>query len=562
MQPAIPADRIDRGERLRGLDAAQVASLAASIGDVGLLNPITVYPRPLVRGGATVDGFGLIAGAHRLAACLQLGMREIPAHVVTLGELERRIAECDENLCGSVLTPSERARFTRRRKEAYEALHPEVRHGAIGNGREKTRQVGDSTSDDRFTADTAAKTGQSERVVQRDAERGEKVCDEAMALLAGTRFDTGVYLDMLKRLPPDEQVERVTLDLDMDGAVGAPPRRANLRAAIGTDSATAAERGNNLYETPPEAMAALLSIMRFGSKIYEPACGRGAILRPLEDAGYDVAISDLVDYGTVTRHGECQGVVDFMTTKRATGSPPATSHGEELKGGADEFEDYDIVTNPPYGADLNRFVAHALRVHRPRRMALLLNLNFLCGFDDPDRCFAMDECPPATIWVFTRRLPMMHRAGWDGPEAASRMNTAWFVWELDEETGTYDAGGKRGTQIVRIDWKTFENSKALGPIENSPERTSSPVPADTAGGAAAPPATNCAPGSADLPSPLVGEGGSARSDGTDEGLPGNDASTVGAPAHPSSALRAPSPTRGEGKRGAAGPKRRRKAVPA
>jgi len=49
-----------------------------------------------------------------------------------------------------------------RRKEAYEALHPETAHGAIGNGREKSRQVGDSTSD-RFTADTATKTGESER---------------------------------------------------------------------------------------------------------------------------------------------------------------------------------------------------------------------------------------------------------------------------------------------------------------------------------------------------------------------------------------------------------------
>lgn len=156
---------------------------------------------------------------------------------------------------------------------------------------------------------------------------------------------------------------------------GLEPSRANLRAAVGTASASAAERGNNLYETPPEAMSALLSLMRFSRRIYEPACGRGAIVRELEAAGYDVALSDLVDYGTANAQGECQGVADFMTVKRADGV-------------------YDIVTNPPYGADLNRFVAHALREHRPRKMALLLNLNFLCGFDDPDRNFAMDECPP------------------------------------------------------------------------------------------------------------------------------------------------------------------------
>lgn len=225
--------------------------------------------------------------------------------------------------------------------------------------------------------------------------------------------------------------------------------RANLRAAVGTDTATAAERGNNLYETPPEAMRALLSLTSFSRKLWEPACGRGAISRMLEDAGYEVELSDLIDYGTADRHGEVQRVEDFCATSPRRDDPDRP----------------DIVTNPPYGADLNRFVAHALRAHRPRRMALLLNLNFLCGFDDPERCYAMDECPPATVYVFTRRLPMMHRDGWDGPEASSRMNTAWFVWDLDEATGSYDADGKRGTEMVRIDWKTFEASKPCGPRE-------------------------------------------------------------------------------------------------
>jgi len=70
---------------------------------------------------------------------------------------------------------AERAIFTKRRKEAYEALHPETRNGATGNGRQKVRQLGEPTLPDRFTADTATKTGQSERSVQRDAHRGEKI---------------------------------------------------------------------------------------------------------------------------------------------------------------------------------------------------------------------------------------------------------------------------------------------------------------------------------------------------------------------------------------------------
>jgi hypothetical protein len=233
-------------------------------------------------------------------------------------------------------------------------------------------------------------------------------------------------------------------------AAGLDPSRANLRAAVGTDSATNAERGNNLYQTPPEAMRALLSFARFSQKVWEPACGRGAISRMLEDAGYEVELSDLVDYGTADRFGEVQRVENFLD------SAPR----------GDDPERPDIVTNPPYGTDLNRFVAHALRAHRPHRMALLLNLNFLCGFDDPDRCFAMDEWPPRTVYIFTRRLPMMHRDGWDGPEASSRMNTAWFVWELDEATGTYDAAGHCDTTMLRVDWKVFENAAPCGPLRD------------------------------------------------------------------------------------------------
>lgn len=54
----------------------------------------------------------------------------------------------------------------KRRKEAYEALHPETKHGGDHKS-ESSRQFGNLKSDDRFTADTATRTGQSERAVQR-----------------------------------------------------------------------------------------------------------------------------------------------------------------------------------------------------------------------------------------------------------------------------------------------------------------------------------------------------------------------------------------------------------
>lgn len=225
-------------------------------------------------------------------------------------------------------------------------------------------------------------------------------------------------------------------------AQGLEPTRRSLRHAIGTRSATKDERGDNLYETPIEAVRTLLALERFDRTIWEPAVGRGAILRPLEDAGYDVRISDLRDRGVATKDGECQEVVDFLETACA----------ETV---------YDIVTNPPYGETMNAFIAHALRAHRPPKMALLLNWNAYLGFEDENRNFWLDDCPPARILAFKRRLPMMHRDGWDGPKASSQMNTAWFIWERRGENPAYPYG--RNTSVMRVDWKDWQDAPPLGP---------------------------------------------------------------------------------------------------
>ena len=209
--PSVDIALVSDGQRLREISEAQVASLMESIADIGLLNPITVYPSEIQDGAVAVDGFGLIAGAHRLEACRRLGLAEIPAHVVELGELERQIAECDENLCGTKLTPSEKALFTKRRKQAYEALHPETRNGE--NQHTRVRQFGEGSTAERFTADTAAKTGESERVVQRNAERGERISQEALEVIRGTDLDKGTYLDQIKKVPLSEQAKRARSDL-------------------------------------------------------------------------------------------------------------------------------------------------------------------------------------------------------------------------------------------------------------------------------------------------------------------------------------------------------------
>jgi ParB family chromosome partitioning protein len=200
---------IQEGQRIRTLSGDQVERLKASITDVGLLNPITVYRCSITKDDEAVDGFGVVAGAHRLAACLDLGHAEIPVVILEMEEPQRIIAECDENLCSTVLTPSERAEFTHRRKAAYEQLHPEAKHG----GDRRTDQGANLTTRS-FADETAAATGKSARAVRRDAERGANIAPDVFATVKGTKLNTGTYLDQLKRLSLDEQKQRVQADLD------------------------------------------------------------------------------------------------------------------------------------------------------------------------------------------------------------------------------------------------------------------------------------------------------------------------------------------------------------
>jgi hypothetical protein len=261
-----------------------------------------------------------------------------------------------------------------------------------------------------------------------------------------TAVSVGMTRDQIhkaRKLRDQEAKEPGFIRRVIDGLVGQglAPSKSSIRHAIGTRSHSAEDKGDQLYQTPIEAIRTLLALESFSGVVKEPAVGLGAILRPLEAAGYRVMISDLVDRDIRTADGRLQQVGDFLA-----------SSGEGSEG-------IDIVTNPPYDDLANAFAAHALKEHKPRKMALLLNLNFLCGFEDTNRCFVMDEAPPSRVYVFAHRLPMMHREGWDGNKAGSQMNTAWFVWEQNDD-GSY---GQGYPQIIRVMWDDYQTVEPLPP---------------------------------------------------------------------------------------------------
>lgn len=186
---------------------------------------------------------------------------------------------------------------------------------------------------------------------------------------------------------------------------------------IGSTRHALKDRGDDLYETPPEATRALIEALDalgdpLPMTIWEPACGRGAVARVLEASGRVVVSTDLVDRG----YGI--GARDFLMERQRF-----TSIGA-------------IVTNPPYKL-ASDFVGHAL-IHAPR-VIMLLRLAFLEA-GDPNggpaqraRASALDGGSLARVFVFANRLPMMHRDGWDGPKAGSGVAYAWFEWRRGHE---------------------------------------------------------------------------------------------------------------------------------
>lgn len=194
----IAVNGIAYARRLRGLNDENVKRLCASMREVGLINPITLRPQKGV-------GYWLVAGLHRLEAAKRLHWDSIPAIIVEAKDADARLAEIDENLMRGELTPAERAIHVAERKRLYEEMHPETQHGGVRRG--SSRQVGDLKGD-RFTAETSERTGISERAVQRDAARGNKI--KNLDKVIGTSLDKGEELDALARLEPEQQDEIIT----------------------------------------------------------------------------------------------------------------------------------------------------------------------------------------------------------------------------------------------------------------------------------------------------------------------------------------------------------------
>ena len=104
---------------------------------------------------------------------------------------------------------------------------------------------------------------------------------------------------------------------------------------IGASNHVAADRAeDDYYATDPIAIDKLLKVESPYLKIWECACGEGHLSKRLEERGYTVKSSDIVDRG----YGQ---VCDFLKSE-------GVGH-------------WDIITNPPYKY-AKEFILHALDI--------------------------------------------------------------------------------------------------------------------------------------------------------------------------------------------------------
>jgi hypothetical protein len=148
---------------------------------------------------------------------------------------------------------------------------------------------------------------------------------------------------------------------------------------------------NDFYPTPDWVTQALLDNAPLRGPVWEPCCGGGAMVRPIERRGHRVEATDIAD------HGFGQSGIDFMACR----SVPAGCQS--------------IVTNPPYGDGtvergatksarmLLSFVDHAIRLTEQNggQLALLVRFTWIAG----KRASTLISAGPLDrVLVLTRRI--------------------------------------------------------------------------------------------------------------------------------------------------------------
>lgn len=167
----------------------------------------------------------------------------------------------------------------------------------------------------------------------------------------------------------------------------------------------------DFYPTPARAVEALLKVMGDDFEAYqawEPCCGNGAISKIVSPHFRNFVSTDIKAYEGF----DPDGLLDFNK-----------SDLDDVAALPTNFTPDCIVTNFPYGKDLEKMTRHALKLLEPEK-GLLIHLARHEWDTAKSRADLFDH--PA----FSAKITMRFRPKWiEGSTGAPRFSYAWFVWD-------------------------------------------------------------------------------------------------------------------------------------
>ena len=179
---------------------------------------------------------------------------------------------------------------------------------------------------------------------------------------------------------------------------------ANMKVGLMLGVNPNAEREeNDFYATNPKAMKIAIPYLKelgLSQNVWECACGQGHLAKVLQENGFDVYSTDLIDRG----FGKVQ---DFLSVT-----------GSNFYGG-------DIVTNPPFKL-AERFVEKGMDlVTDGHRVCLFLKVQFL---ESKSRYHLFKKYPLKELLVYSERQQCSKNADFEKYKATTQCY-CWFVFE-------------------------------------------------------------------------------------------------------------------------------------
>jgi len=165
-----------------------------------------------------------------------------------------------------------------------------------------------------------------------------------------------------------------------------------------------ARQKNDLYCTNPIVVQMLLDREKFNDNVWECCNGLGHITRILQDNGYNVRKSDIINY-----NGDDTEIIDILT------------YDKPFNG--------DIITNPPY--KLSTDIALKPLKLCGGKVAFYVSINFLAS---QRRKKLFDEYPPKTVYIMSKRISCAKDG--DFNNANDAIDYCWVVWDKEHKGKT------------------------------------------------------------------------------------------------------------------------------